>query len=177
MKREGSLKNQTLFLVRAAVIAALYVVLTLVSALFGLDGKAAIQVRISEALCVLPFYTAAAVPGVTLGCFIYNLIFGTPLDAVFGTLATLIGLLISRYIGVFRKNAYLVSVPTVISNTLIIPFVLAFAYMDGNIASIPFSMLTVAIGEIISCSIIGTALIFALKKHKSVLFGNDKSLS
>ena len=173
--KKHTAKERTLFLTRAAAIAALYVILTLISSLFGLD-KNAIQVRFSEALCVLPIFTSAAVPGVTIGCFLYNLLFASPLDAIFGTLATLIGVLGARYLPYIKNNVYLVSIPTVISNAVIIPFVIAYAYMDGNVASIPFSMLTVAIGEIIACSILGTALLFAIKKHRLAIFGNDSNM-
>ena len=177
MKIMSSSNSKTLFMTRAAAIAALYVVLTLVSALFGLDGKA-IQVRISEALCVLPVYTSAAVPGVTVGCFIYNLFFGiSPLDTVFGTLATLIGALCTYYIAIFKKNIYLSGVPTVISNTLIIPIVIVFAFNGGNLAALPFTMLTVMIGEIISCSVLGGILLISLKKYRTVLFGTQSATS
>lgn len=173
MKKLGSSSSKTLFMTRAAVIAALYVVLTLVSALFGLDSKA-IQVRFSEALCVLPVFTSAAVPGVTVGCFIYNLFFGiSPLDTVFGTLATLIGALGTYYVGFFKKNYFLSGIPTVISNTVIIPLVIVFAFNGGNLAALPFTALTVMIGEIISCSILGAILLISLKKYKTVLFGNQ----
>ena len=171
MKKGNSLNSKTLFITRAAVIAALYVALTLMSAIFGLDSKA-IQVRFSEALCVLPIYTSAAVPGVTVGCFIYNLFFGvSPLDTVFGTLATLIGATCTYYIRVFHKHPLLAGIPTVISNTLIIPFVIVFAFSDGNLALLPFTMLTVALGEIVSCMILGTVLLAALRKHRATLFG------
>lgn len=171
MKR--SQNSKTLFLTRASLIAALYVVLTLVSALFGLDSKA-IQVRISEALCVLPLYTASAVPGVTVGCFIYNFFFGiSPLDTVFGTLATFIGAMATYYIGFFRKNVFLAGIPTVISNTVIIPLVIVFAFSDGNLALLPFTALTVCLGEIISCVLLGAALLTYLKKYKMLLFGNE----
>ena len=174
MKRAENVKKRTLFLTGSAAIAAIYVILTLLSGLLGLDGKNVIQVRISEALCVLPYYTAFAVPGVTVGCLIYNLLFASPIDAVFGTLATLIGALCTRYIPLFRKNIFLASIPTVVSNSVIIPFVIAYAYMDGAFSSIPFYMLTVAIGEIISCTVLGTCLLLALKKHRNVFFGGDK---
>ena len=171
--KKNNVSSKTLFMTRAAVIAALYVVLTLVSALFGLDSKA-IQIRISEALCVLPLYTAAAVPGVTVGCFIYNLFFGlSPLDTVFGTLATLLGALGTRYIGLFRKKVFTAGIPTVISNTVIIPLVIVFTYSDGELAALPFTALTVMIGEIISCTVLGAVLMISLKKYKKLLFGND----
>lgn len=174
MSRSRQSTERILFITRASALAALYVILTLLSSLLGLDGNEMIQVRISEALCVLPLYTSAAVPGITIGCFIYNLfILGSPIDAVFGTLATLIALLITRYIPFFFNHVFAASIPTVISNTLIIPFVVCFCYMGGNLETIPMLMLGVFIGEVISCSVLGTLLLTALKKHRILLFGND----
>ena len=173
MKQKMAFKERVLYLTRAAIIAALYFTLTVISGMLGLDGKALIQVRLSEALCVLPVFTGAAVPGVTLGCFLYNLILGSPIDAVFGTLATLIGVIATRLLPIFKNNIYLASIPTVLANSAIIPFVVAFAYMDGGIAAVPLLVLTVAIGEIISCSLLGTLLLLALKKHRHAIFGKD----
>lgn len=173
MKNTFKAKNNVLFLTRAAVIAALYVVLTLISGLLGLDGKGVIQVRISEVLCVLPIFTSAAVPGVTLGCFIYNILFASPLDAVFGTLASLIGVLTTYYVPIFKKNIYLAGIPTVLSNTVIIPFVVSFAYLNEGLSGVPFLMLTVFIGELIACPIFGTVLYFAIKPYKNIFFGKQ----
>ena len=148
------------FLCHAAIIAALYVVLTLISAMLGLASNP-IQVRFSEALCVLPFFTSAAIPGVTVGCFIYNLLFvGNVLDIVFGTLATLIGAIGARLL---RKRKWAVSIPTIASNTFIIPFVLKYGFMLEE--SVGFFMVTIFIGEFIAAGILGTALLFALNKR------------
>jgi hypothetical protein len=92
---------------------------------------------------------------------------------VFGTIATLLGALGTRYIGLFQKNALTAGIPTVISNTVIIPLVIVFTYSDGQLAALPFTALTVMIGEIISCSVLGGVLLIALKKYKKLLFGND----
>lgn len=173
MNKLKKTSEKTLFITRAAIIAALYVALTLLSALFGLDSKV-IQVRFSEALCVLPVYTVAAVPGVTVGCFIYNLFFGLSwLDTVFGTLATLLGALCTYYISFFRKHIKFAGIPTVIANSVIIPFVIVFSYMGGNLSALPFTVLTVALGEIISCCILGSLLLIALKRYRTILFGKD----
>ena len=116
---------QIRFMLHAGAIAALYVVLTYLA--WGFDlASGAIQCRVSEALTVLPFFTPAAIPGVTVGCFLANLLMGSPLpDVVFGTMATLIGAIGTWAV---RKNRYACSVPPVIANALIIPFVLRFAY-------------------------------------------------
>lgn len=157
------MKGKTLFLTRSALIAALYVALACVSNTLGL-ASGAIQVRISEALCVLPAVMPTATCGVTLGCLIFNVIFsGNPLDMIFGTLATLIGALGAVP---FKKKPYLASVPTILSNTLIIPFVIALGTSDTSLTTVPFYMLTVGIGEVIACGIFGTVLIGTVKKYK-----------
>lgn len=126
---------------QAAVIAAIYVVVTgmILPIAFG-----PVQFRVSEALCVLPYFTPAAVPGVTLGCLLSNILYGSAApDIVFGSLATLIGAVGSRML---RKNKWLVCVPPILSNAIIIPWVLRYAY--GSEDLIPVMMVTVGIGEI-----------------------------
>lgn len=153
------------FLCRGALVAALYVVLTWLCALVGLD-KGVIQLRLSEALCVLPAFTGAAVPGLFVGCLLANLLTGSALpDVVFGSLATLIGAL-GAYL--LRRRKWLVPLPTVLANTLIIPFVLRFAY--GAEGTIPYFMLTVGAGEVISAYICGMLLYAALSRQKAQLF-------
>ena len=148
------------FLCHAAIIAALYVVLTLLSAALGLASNP-IQIRFSEALCVLPFFSAAAVPGVTVGCMIANIITtGNILDIIFGTLATLIGAVGARLL---RKWKWIVSVPTIASNTLILPFVLKYMFMLED--SVLFFAATIFAGEFISVGIFGTVLLLALGKR------------
>ena len=152
-------KDKTLFLCQAALIAALYVALTFLSSLLGLD-KGVIQVRFSEMLCVLPMIMGAAIPGVTIGCLISNVVFaGTLLDIIFGTLATLIGAL-GTY--ALRKVKWLAPLPAVLSNALIIPFVLAYGY--GAKEAIWLMMITVGAGELISVYGLGLPLYFGLKK-------------
>ena len=148
------------YLCYAAIIAALYVALSLISGAFGL-ASGVIQVRISEALCVLPFFTPAAIPGVTIGCFIYNIIgSGEILDIVFGTLATLIGAIGARLL---RKCKWMITIPTIAANALIIPFVLKFGFMLED--SVAFFMVTIFIGEFIAAGILGTLLLLALNKR------------
>ena len=148
------------FLCHAAIIAALYVVLTLLSAMLGLASNP-IQIRISEALCVLPFFSAAAIPGVTIGCLIANVITsGNILDIVFGTLATLIGA-VGAYL--LRKWKWTVSIPTIAANTVIIPFVLKYGFLLED--SVLFFAVTIFIGEFISAGIFGTTLLVALEKR------------
>lgn len=152
-------------LVYAAVIAALYVVLTLPFASFAYGP---IQFRFAEALCILPFFTPAAIPGLTIGCLLANLMGGAALwDVIFGSLATFIGAWFSYKL---RGNEFLVCVPPILSNAIIIPFVLRYAY--GAKELIPFMMLTVGIGEVISVGILGTLLLKALKPIRGKLFAD-----
>lgn len=145
----------------SAMIAAIYVILTMLSRLFGLDSGV-IQVRFSEALCILPCFTPAAIVGLFVGCFLSNILAGAMIwDVIFGSLATLIGAVFTYKL---RYNRFLAVLPPIIANTIIIPFVLAYAYgFDGGI---PYFMLTVGIGEIISCGILGLMLHSAIQKSK-----------
>ncbi len=157
--------KKALLITQAAMIAALYVVLTLLANALGLANYA-IQVRFSEALTILPFFTPAAIPGLTIGCALSNLLTGClPLDVLFGSAATLIGAT-GTYL--LRKCKYAAPIPPIAANTLIVPFVLAYVYrLEG---SVPYFMLTVGIGEIISCGILGMLLLGVLNKYRSVLF-------
>ncbi len=154
------MSKKVMFITQSAVIAAIYVVLIL---LFQPFSFGEIQVRVAEALTVLPFFTPAAIPGVTIGCLIGNLIGGNVMDMIFGTLATLIGAVVSYAV---RKNQYLVPLPPIVSNALIIPWVLKYAYELPF--SIPFLMLTVSIGEVLSCGILGLVLLTALKSCRGI---------
>ena len=161
-------KNKILYIVQAGVIGALYVVLTMFALGFNLASDA-IQCRFSEALTILPFFTPAAIPGVTIGCLLSNVIMGSPLpDVIFGSLATLIGCL-GTY--ALRKHKILCSLPPVISNALIIPFVLKYAYGAPDL--IPYMMLTVGAGEVITCVIFGEILLNALFPVRGMLFADD----
>ncbi len=150
--------KKVLFLTQAAMIAAVYVVLTLIFAPFSFSE---IQVRVSEALTILPAFTTAAVPGLFVGCVLANILGGAALpDIVFGSIATLIGAVCTWKLR--NRSPYLAPVPPILSNTLIIPFVLRYAY--GVLLPVPVMMLTVGIGEVISCGVLGMILYFALGK-------------
>lgn len=155
------MKKRNLFITQAALIAALYVVLTLVSAAFGLDSKA-IQFRLSEVLTVLPALTLAAIPGLFIGCLLSNFICGAMLpDMIFGSLATLIGAVGTYFIG--KRVKWLSALPPIAANTVIVPLVLKYAYhLDGTV---PFFALTVFIGEFVCCGILGTVLLYAMPKR------------
>ena len=159
MKRKN--QQRVRYITLAATIAALYVVLTLVSAVFGLSSGA-IQIRISEALCVLTFLTPAAVPGLTIGCLVANLVTGANLlDVVFGTLATFIGALGGYYL---RNSKWLITLPTVISNTVIIPLVIVYGFGVTDM-TLPLIAFTVCLGELISATLLGSGLLSVLKKY------------
>ena len=140
------------------LIAALYVVLTFVAQAFGL-ASGAIQVRFSEALCLLPCLTPAAVPGLTLGCVLANLLTGcAPWDVVFGSLATLLGAVGTR----MMKNQPLLSwIPPVLSNTMIVPIVLMKVYGVDN--AWPLLTFQIFAGEMISVCVLGLLLYKAVK--------------
>lgn len=157
--------KKTQFITHAAIIAALYVVLTYVADVFGL-AKYAIQVRFSEALTILPVFTPAAVPGLFIGCILSNLLTGCALwDIVFGSIATLLGAIGTRFL---RKKKWFAPLPPIIANTCIVPFVLTNVY--GIPGGIPYLMATVGIGEILSCYVLGMLLFFSLNKYRNILF-------
>lgn len=157
-------KNKTKELVRGAVIAAMYVALTGVAKVLGLADMA-IQVRFSEALCVLPAFTPAAIPGVFIGCLLSNVLYGALVwDVVFGSLATLLGA-VGTYM--LRKHRLLSLLPPIVTNTLIVPFVLSYAY--GIEGTIPLFMLTVGAGEIISCGVLGMFLAKTIDRYSKYL--------
>lgn len=159
------MKNKSvLFMTQASMIAAIYVVLTILFAPFGFGE---IQVRVAEAFTVLPFFTPAAIPGLFIGCLLANIMGGAPLpDVIFGSLATLIGSLGTYFLR--RRNKFLAPVPPILANIIIIPLVLHYAY--GANLPIPFMMLTIGLGEVISCGILGMILLSALQKYKNRLF-------
>lgn len=157
-------KSNTAFLSQAAMIAAVYVVLTYVFAPFSFGE---VQVRIAEALTILPLFTPAAVPGLFIGCLIGNILGGAILpDIVFGSIATLIGAF-----GTYLLRGHLpvlAPLSPILANTVIVPFILHFGY--GIALPIPFLMLTIGIGEILSCGVLGIILYTALKKYKNIIF-------
>lgn len=161
------MKNKkVLFLTQAAMIAAIYVVLTIVFQPFSFGQ---IQVRIAEALTVLPIFTPAAIPGLYIGCMIGNILGGSILpDIIWGSFATLIGAVFTYLL---RKQVKLAAIlPPIVSNTIIVPLVLRYAY--GILLPIPLMMLTVGIGEIISCGVLGWIVHSSLQKYRYKIFKN-----
>jgi uncharacterized membrane protein len=157
--------SKVTFITEAAVIAALYTVLVLV---FSFSSFGPIQFRIAEALTVLPYFTPAAIPGLTIGCFLSAVITGADvLDIIFGSLATLIAAVISYKL---RKHKYLVPIPPILANAIIVPWVLRFAY--GEAQPIYLMMVTVGAGELLAAGFLGTVLLLALGRIKHIIFRN-----
>ncbi len=160
---------KTRFMTQAAAIAALYVALTLVARLCGLDSGA-VQLRLSEALTVLPVFTAAAIPGLGVGCLIANLLCGAaPWDIVFGALATLIGAVGTRLLAPTARRrhlGWLSTLPPIVANTAIIPQILRLAY--GSATPVALLTLSVGAGELISAGLGGTLLLLSLKRARGI---------
>lgn len=156
--------NKLSVLTQAAMIAALYVALTYV---FRPISFGEVQVRISEALTVLPVFTFAAVPGLYVGCLLGNLLGGAVLpDVIFGSLATLLGAVGTRLLR--KSHPVLAILPPIVSNMVIVPFVLRYAYQLP--LPIPLMMLSVGVGEVLSCGVLGLLLYRALMKQKDYIF-------
>ena len=151
------------FIAQAAMIAAVYVVLTVV---FAPISFSEVQVRISEALCVLPFFTPAAVPGLFVGCLLANILGGAILpDIIFGSIATLIGA-VGTYL--LRRQKWFAPVTPILSNTVIVPLVLRFGY--GVTLPMPLLFLSIFAGEFLSCGVLGMALLFVLSRYRGRIF-------
>lgn len=163
-------RNTTVyFLTMSAVIAAIYVVLTVI---FAPISFGPIQARISEALCILPYFTPAAIPGLFIGCLLSNLLCGSvPMDIIFGSLATLIGAVCSYAL---RDKKWLVCIPPIAVNTIIVPWVLRYAYGEEQL--IPFLMVTVGIGEILAVGVLGNLLLAALERYRRIIFKGSPGL-
>lgn len=155
--------KRTKTITQAAIIAALYVVLTFVANTLGL-ARGAIQIRLSEALTILPYFTPAAIPGLFVGCLISNILVGSVLwDVIFGSIATLLGAIGTYYL---KKHKWFAPIPPILSNAIIVPFVLVYAY--GVTDALPFLAFTVGMGEVISAGVLGMILLKSLEKHKDI---------
>ncbi|MGI6152852.1 MAG: QueT transporter family protein [Christensenellaceae bacterium] len=155
------MKHTARFICEMAIIAAIYAVLTLILAPISFGPM---QVRVSEALCVLPFFTPAAVPGLFIGCLIANL-FGSTLgilDIAIGSLATLL----SAFIASKLKQKWLVPLPSVILNAFLVGLVLHL------VLDLPYwiNVLYVGIGQGIACYVAGMPLLFILERNKRRIF-------
>ena len=161
MKNKGAL-----YLTQAALVGAMYFVLTWLSNIFGL-ASGAVQLRLSEALCALPYFMPSATPGLFVGCLLSNLSMGSVIwDTVFGSLATLIGAFVASKL----KNKWLVPIPTVVANTVTVPLVVLFCYTPGVKSVGVYATITAGVfaGEVISAYVLGMVLLLALDKRKGI---------
>ena len=157
-------RKKTRFLVHASFIGAIYVVLTYLASMLGVSSGV-IQIRFSEALTILPIFTPAAIPGLFIGCLISNILSGCIVwDVLFGSLATLIGAVFTYLL---RKHNLFAVIPPILSNAIIVPFVLLFVYsLEGTYW---YFFLTIGIGEVISCGVFGAILLKTLKKYSNFM--------
>ena len=158
-------KKSALFLTQAAMIAALYVVLTYIANLFGL-ASGVIQIRLSEMLCILPVFTPAAIPGLFIGWLLSNILTGCVIwDILFGSLATLAGA-IGTYL--LRNHKFVFTLPPVAANMIVVPLVLQYAY--GVPDAVWYLAVTVGAGEVISVCILGMLLYKVLYRQRKAIF-------
>lgn len=156
--------KKTTFLVRSAAVAAMYVALTYLSFAFGLANQA-VQLRLSEALCLLPCFMPEAVPGLFVGCLLSNLLTGCALwDIVFGSLATLLAAILTRAL---KNHRFLGCLPPIVVNALVIPPILYFVY--GAEGTYLYFTFTVFMGQLLSCGILGQAVYSAFSKIKKYI--------
>ena len=158
------------FLAECAVIAALYAAATYFSAGMGL-AYGPIQFRLSEALCILPVFTPAAIPGLTIGCIIGNL--SSPMgiwDIAFGSIATLLAALCARALRkvTFKKLPVLSSLMPVIFNAIIVGIELTILFPTDNTKLVAFLIAAgeVDLGELVVCVALGLPLFSAVKRTK-----------
>ena len=159
-------------LVRCAVIAAIYVVLCLVLQPFSYG---AVQVRVAEALCLMPVFGAEYIFGVVLGCFLANLLGSTIVDVIFGTLATLLACIATYKLRNlrFKGLALAASLPPVVFNAVIIGIEIAVLFPDPS-SSAPLWLacitngISVGIGELISCTVLGVLLVKIVETNASL---------
>lgn len=157
-------EKNAIFTTQAAMIAAIYVALCMV---FAPISYGEVQIRVAEALTILPFFTPAAIPGLFIGCLIANVLGGgIVLDVVLGSIATLIGG-VGTYL-LRDKSRFLAPLPPILANALIVPFVLRYGY--GVPLPIPLMMGTVGLGEIVGCGILGMILLTALARVPGRIF-------
>lgn len=154
-------------LVRAAMVAAIYMVLCLVLAPFSYG---AVQVRLAEMLCLLPVFGAEYIVAVTLGCFLANLLGSTLVDVVFGTAATLVACLVTYAVRKVRVGGLAIpaAVPPIVSNAVIVGALELTFFLPGvtgTAALAAWNALTVGIGEVVSCGILGVALVKLIESN------------
>ncbi|OJV64633.1 MAG: transporter [Clostridiales bacterium 38-18] len=155
------------YVVKAGVIAAIYVVLVMI---FSFSSFGPIQFRVAEAMTILPFFTGAAVPGLFVGCLVANFLGGAIIwDTIFGSLATLAAAYLSYKLS---KKEWLVPIPPILINTVVVGFVLKYAY------GIPDGLLVlmggVFMGEVVSVLGFGMILLNALKPVRKFISDKER---
>lgn len=159
------MKDYKKIILHVLLITAMYIVVTVVTASFAFRD---IQLRISEALCILPMFTPMAIPALFIGCFLANLLAGAPmLDVIFGSLATLVGAW-----GTWKlreKKPYVAVIPPIAANLIVIPLILKYIYEIPK--TVPTMMLTFVLGEIAACGVGGVLLYYVLLPRREKLFG------
>jgi uncharacterized membrane protein len=157
---EVKIMSRTKFIAQSAVIAAAYAGLTVLFAPISYGG---LQVRVSEILTVLPFFTAAAIPGLFIGCMVANIFSPNGIaDIIAGSLATLAAAALSYYM----PKKWLVPMPPVMVNAIVIGVMLGLMYNSPIWAMI----LYVAAGQAIACYAGGYPLLLLLNKFKDKIF-------
>lgn len=172
------------FLTHGAIIGAVYAVLTLATWSFS---SMQIQLRVAEALTVLPLFTPAAIPGLFIGCLVANLMSGNVIDALFGSLTTLLAALLTYFIGQKIKGKAklpLAVLPPILLNAVAVPLILYFGYgfkdflgFDTMLPVLFLNALSVLIGQFLSCGLLGAPLYFSLStiEKRTGIFSKDRS--
>lgn len=157
------MNKKTKFVTEAGVIAALYAVLVIV---FSFSSFGPIQFRVAEALTILPFFTPAAIPGLFIGCLISSFATGAVIwDTIFGSLATLVAAYLSYRV---RKLKWLVPIPPVVVNAVVVGLILKYAY--GLPDAAPYLMFTIFVGQMISSYGLGMLFLHVLKPFAHKIF-------
>lgn len=159
--------KKTKYIVNAALIAALYAGLTFLSNVFSL-AYGPLQLRLSEALTILPLFTPAAIPGLTIGCFISNIASFNAIDMIFGTAATLAAAIITYLLRNIKSKLLPIIgiIPPILINALVIGLELAFLADSGFAAAFLATAPLIGLSELAVCLMFGVPLFYVIKKHK-----------
>lgn len=177
------MKKTTRFITTAAVIAALYTVLSYATNFIPSVGGL-FDLRIAEAMCILPMFTPAAIPGLIVGCFLSNLLNHAVIyDMIFGTLATAIGAVLTHILcyrkgditgGNYTLRSVIAAIPPILANAFIIPFVIVkLEELPITIKNLFPFFVSVGLGELVCCGVLGVMLALALKPHAKRIFGEE----
>jgi len=152
--------NPTRKITQGAIIAAAYAALCLAAAPISYGP---VQFRIAEALCVLPYFTPVAIPGLFVGCVLANIIGGFGLyDIIFGSLATLLAAFCSYKL---RKYKWLVPLPAVIVNAVVVGLMLSLIFAQGSVF---YCIAYVGLGQAVTCYLLGMPLLMILENYKKI---------